>query len=66
MNITDPMEMLAVLAHRKGGYGALARELGVSRAYLSAMKVGRKPLSNDLLKLLGLTRVVTVTYERTE
>lgn len=60
MNITDPIELLVIAAHREGGMDKIAAKLGVTPAYLSMIKNGRKPLSNKILDYLGLRRVMTV------
>lgn len=41
-----------------GAASALARELGVSRAYVSMVQTGKAPISQRLAELLGFRRVV--------
>jgi hypothetical protein len=63
MTVNDPIEMLVLLAHRSGGWGNLAAEFGWTASYMSAIKVGRKPIPDKLLARMGLRRVVEVRYE---
>jgi len=58
MEVTDPIEMLAVLAvrHGKGGWSALADEIGVSRSYLSQVKNRNREPGERVLAFLGLRR----------
>jgi transcriptional regulator with XRE-family HTH domain len=58
MEVTDPIEMLAVLALRrgKGGWSVLAKEIGVSRSYLSQVKNRNREPGERVLAFLGLRR----------
>lgn len=47
---------------RAGSIRALAREWGVTHAYLCMVLSGKKPPGDKVLKLLGLRKVETVTY----
>lgn len=58
---SDEADVRAVLQARLAEHGAstaLAQELGVSRAYISQVRKGQKPISPRLAELLGFRRVV--------
>lgn len=42
----------------------IAKELGVSRSYVSAIYTGKKQPTDDFLRFLGWERVVTETFRR--
>jgi transcriptional regulator with XRE-family HTH domain len=62
MEVTDPIEMLAVLAVRrgKGGWSALAREIGVGASYLSQVKNRNAEPNEKVLRFLGFRRVTNI------
>lgn len=58
---SDESEVRAALQAKLAEHGAasaLARELGVSRAYISMVQTGKAPISPRLAELLGFRRVV--------
>lgn len=62
------VDVLAVLERRKekaGSWRALARELGVSAAYMSDVVRGNREPGDSILRPLGLRKVVKIerTYE---
>ena len=50
------------LIQRDVSQSRLADELGVSRGYISAVLIGKKPPSEKMAKWFGLRRNVTVSY----
>lgn len=62
MNKSDFTATLTRYVHKAGSQSAAAKRLGVSGAYLSDVKNGRREPGEKLLTALGLKRVVS--YER--
>jgi DNA-binding transcriptional regulator YdaS (Cro superfamily) len=62
MNRTAFDTMLAALIKRAGSQAAAAAELGISTAYLSDVKNGRRAPGDKLLAALGLKR--SIQYEK--
>lgn len=59
----NPLDRLKARA-KKTSPSQMAREIGVSLPYVVAVLNGRKRPSDKLLRLVGLKRVIKVTYQR--
>ena len=58
MVIADPVKALRCEVARHGTQRAAAQRFGVSQAYLSDLLRGNRSFSDDMLRMLGLRRVV--------
>ncbi len=58
--------LVASFAKAAGGVRSLAREWNISPSMISDLITGRRGPGPKVLKVLGLQRVVKVTFERPE
>jgi len=62
MTRDDLIKVLEQRAKRAGSRSALAREMGVSPAYVGDVLLGKRDPGPAILKVLGLRRQVQITY----
>lgn len=60
----NPLDRLQKLVQQAGSQRQVARDLGISPAYLSDVLLGRRQVSAQLALKLGLIR--TITYQEAE
>ena len=63
MNNSDVLDKLRKLITFKYNQVAMAKDAGVSSAYINAVLNGHKPPSNKVLSLIGLKKTVTTTVK---
>jgi hypothetical protein len=55
----DVIQLLKSAIEREGDQGAFARRFGIDRTSLNLMVNGKRPLTADVVKALGLRKVYT-------
>lgn len=62
MTRDDVNKLLEQMVERAGSRAALAKEIGVTPAYVGAVLLGNREPGPAILKVLGLRRQVQITF----